>query len=105
MHINILDVKTKQLAHKDVPVHVFSCSNEQYGSSHILSKNRRHHQPRTYKSFKEEIWYFLLLKAITSTAEYLQGSVNMKTDHASCHFQDRSEWLLCRETFQKICQK
>ena len=53
----------------------------------------------------KEIWYFLQSKVITVTAKYLPESLNMKADHASSHFQDRNKWLLCMETFQKICQK
>ena len=39
--------------HQDVPKQFFSCSNGQYGSSHILSKNGRYHQSGNSKSCKE----------------------------------------------------
>ena len=90
--------------HQDVPKQVCSCSNVQYGSSQIRSKTRRHHQSRTNKYYKRNS----ILSAIEINYNYSRvfaGVSQHKADHVSRHFQDRSEWLLCSETFQKICQK
>ena len=90
--------------HQDVPKQVYSCSNVQYGSSHICSKNGKHHQPGSNESCKIN----LILSPVESNYSYSRvfaGVSQHKADHVLRRFQDRSEWLLWKKTFQKICQE
>ena len=41
---------------QDTAKHVFPCSNEHYRSSHILSKNRRHHLSESYEIRKANLF-------------------------------------------------
>ena len=58
--------------------------------------------PQELTNLAKGIWFLLLSQSITIIGEYFPGSLNMNPDHVSCHFQDRNNWLLCKETFQKI---
>ena len=52
----------------------------------------------------KEIWKYLLHHGITIVAEYLPSSMNMEADWQSRNSKDHSEWKLCPQVFQGICQ-
>ena len=108
LHINLLELKAVHLALltfskaqnlKSVHIQMDNMT----ALSYLVKMGGTHSRELT--SLAKEIWDFLLSEQITITAEYLPGVLNVQADRASRHFQDSSEWLLCPQLFQKICQK
>ena len=74
------------------------------GRSHIRSKNGRHQQPGTNNCCKINLILFAVENNYNYSRLFAEVSQH-KADHVLRHFQDRNEWLLCKNCFQKICQE
>ena len=50
----------------------------------------------------KDLWTWCLARNITLRAYHLPGALNEKADEESRIMKDRSDWMLCRETFRRI---
>ena len=50
----------------------------------------------------KDLWTWCIARNITLGAYHLPGALNEKADEESRIMKDRSDWMLCRETFKRI---
>ena len=106
MHINCLELLAATLAiqafakkQENILVHLKMDSTSQ--ALTYINKMGGTVSPNLNRLTKD-LWTWCLARNITLRAYHLPGALNEKADEESRIMKDRSDWMLCRETFRRI---
>jgi hypothetical protein len=108
MHINCLEllaIKYALLAFRAEVKgkHVSILCDNSCAVSYI--KNKGGSKSRICNLIAKDIWLWCKQKQVWITISYLPGKLNIQADIMSRKFNDRTEWMLNRNIFDKICSK
>ena len=105
-HINILELKAVHLviltfAKFKIVQRIHVQMDNKVALSYLVKMRGTHN--KDLLGLSQKICVYLQSKKITITAEYLPGHLNVTAEWEFRNFQDKTDWKLSLEVFEKSC--